>query len=344
MTIALALAAIMVASLVFYVLLAGADFGAGLWDLLSNGPGKEAQRNLIANAIQPIWEANHVWLILIFVLMFSGFPSAFGFIMVALYIPMLLMLLGIVLRGASFVFQAYSATSPGMQRTYARVFSVSSCFTPFFAGLILGSLSEDHVSVAGGTTLDAPDFHWLTPFSASVGLLTLALFAYLAATYLTVEAESEELRLTFRNRAIAAGLSTALLAITTVFLAGSYSHGLRDALLHNHRALGCELVAAVTTLMGLVALRYKRYRSARVMAAASACAVVVGWAVAQCPYLVRPDRTIFNSVGSENTVHDIVVASIAGAFVLFPSLALLLYVFKDQKRNRNIVSPADIRR
>ena len=343
MTIALALAAIMVASLVFYVLLAGADFGAGLWDLFSNGPLKEAQRDLIANAIQPIWEANHVWLILIFVLMFSGFPSAFGIIMVALYIPILLMLLGIVLRGSSFVFRAYSSTNPGMQRTYARVFSLSSCFTPFFAGLIVGSLSEDHAA-AGGTTLDARGFHWLTPFSASVGLLTLALFAFLAATYLTVEAESEELRLTFRNRAIAAGLTTTVLAITTFFLAGSYSHGLRDALLYNHLALGCELVAALTIIMGLVALRYKRYESARVMAAAFACAIVVGWAVAQCPYLVRPERTIFNSLGSENTAHDIVVASIVGAFVLFPSLALLLYIFKDEKRKIAIGSSVDLHR
>ena len=338
MTTALNLAAIMVAALLFYVLLGGADFGAGLWDLLSSGQSKVAQRDLIAKSIQPIWEANHVWLILIFVLMFSGFPSAFGFIMVALYIPILLMLLGIVLRGSSFVFQAYSTTNPGMQRTYSRVFSVSSCFTPFFAGLILGSLSEDHASVAGGTALDARTFNWLTPFSIFVGLLTLAIFAYLAATYLTVEAESDELRLTFRNRAMAAGVSTVLLAIATFVLAGSYSHGLRDGLLHNHLALGCELGAAVTMLMGLVALCYKRYRPARVMVAAFASAIVVGWAVAQCPYLVRPDKTIFNSMGSENTAHDVVVASIVGAFVLFPSLALLLYIFKDQKRKIFIAS------
>jgi cytochrome bd ubiquinol oxidase subunit II len=344
MTTALNLAAIMVVALVFYVLLAGADFGAGLWDLLSSGRSKEAQRDLVAKAIQPIWEANHVWLILIFVLMFSGFPSAFGFIMVALYIPILLMLLGIVLRGSSFVFQAYSATNAGMQRTYARVFSVSSCFTPFFAGLIIGSLSEDHASVVGGAALDARDFIWLTPFSISVGLLTLAIFAYLAATYLTVEAESEELRLTFRNRAIAAGVATAFLAIAIFFLAGSYSHGLWDGLLHNHLALGSGLGAAVTMLMGLVALFYKHYRSARVMVAAFACALVVGWASAQYPYLVRPDRTIFNSLGSENTAHDIVVASIVGAFVLFPSLTLLLYIFKDQKRKISIASSVEVRR
>jgi cytochrome d ubiquinol oxidase subunit II len=343
MTIALPLAAIMLASLVFYVLLAGADFGAGFWDLLSTGRSKVAQRDLIANAIQPIWEANHVWLILIFVLLFSGFPSAFGFIMVALYIPILLMLLGIVLRGSAFVFQAYSATNPGMQRTYARVFSVSSSFTPFFAGLIVGSLSDDHVSAAGAT-LDPRNFNWLTPFSITAGLLTLALYAFLAATYLTVEAESEELRLIFRSRAIAAGMATTVLAIAVFFLASSYPHGFREGLLHNHLALGCEVGAAIAMLVGLVALSYKRYRLARIMVSAFACAIVVGWAAAQYPYLVRPDRTIFNSIGSENTAHDIVVASVVGAFVLFPSLALLLYVFKDHKRGRSIASSAEIRR
>jgi cytochrome bd ubiquinol oxidase subunit II len=102
------LACIMMAAFVLYVLLAGADYGAGLWDLLSSGPSKEGQKELIANAIQPIWEANHVWLILIIVLMFSGFPLAFGTIMSALYVPILLFLIGIVLRGSSFVFRAYS--------------------------------------------------------------------------------------------------------------------------------------------------------------------------------------------------------------------------------------------
>src|SRR5580658_9579741 len=117
------LAGIMVASLVLYVLLAGADFGAGFWDLLSSGSLKDAQRDLIANAIQPIWEANHVWLILILVLLFSGFPSAFGDIMIVLYVPILLMLLGIVLRGSSFVFRAYSSAGDEMRRTWARIFS-----------------------------------------------------------------------------------------------------------------------------------------------------------------------------------------------------------------------------
>ena len=157
MTLTPLLAAVMVSSLVLYVLLAGADYGAGFWDLLSSGPSKEEQKNLIANAIRPIWEANHVWLILILVLLFAGFPRAFGVIMTALCVPISLMLLGIVLRGSSFVFRAYSTANSGTQRTYAYVFSASSSFTPIFAGIVLASLSDNRVVVAQSAFLNHAD-------------------------------------------------------------------------------------------------------------------------------------------------------------------------------------------
>src|SRR5262249_29741511 len=131
-------AAIIVAAIAIYAISGGADYGAGIWDLLSSGPSKDEQKVLIANAIRPIWEANHVWIIFVLVLLFSGFPRAFGTIMVALFIPILVALLGVVLRGSSFVFRAYSTTDSRMQRTYAYVFSAASCFTPLFLGIVLG--------------------------------------------------------------------------------------------------------------------------------------------------------------------------------------------------------------
>jgi cytochrome bd ubiquinol oxidase subunit II len=224
------LACIMVASLVLYALLAGADYGAGLWDLLSSGGNKEGQKELIANAIQPIWEANHVWLILIIVLMFSGFPLAFGTIMTALYVPILLMLIGIVLRGSSFVFRAYSVLDSRMQRAYGYVFSISSCFTPFFAGVILGSVSDDHVFVSQDVSLNGYVFNWLNPFTISTGVLTLALFAFLAAAYLTVEAPNDELRRLFRRRAGAAAAAASIMAILTFILSIHYAPGLAEGL------------------------------------------------------------------------------------------------------------------
>jgi cytochrome bd ubiquinol oxidase subunit II len=332
------LAAVMAGSLVLYVLFGGADYGAGLWDLLSSGPLKEEQKSLIANAIRPIWEANHVWLILILVLLFAGFPRAFGAIMIALYVPIFLMLLGIVLRGSAFVFRAYSTVNSSMQRTYAYVFSASSSFTPIFAGIVLASLSDDHIFVAHDESLNGYLFNWLSPFSLSVGLFALALFAYLAAAYLAVEAPDRELRRAFRRRAFAAGLASAGLAVGVFILADRYARGLRVGLLHNDLARCAEVVAMISLLVGLVALSRDHVRFARLMVALFAVSIVVGWATAQYPYLARPDITIFNSALSENVVRDVFFASLAGALVLFPSLAILFYVFKDQRKQSLFVA------
>lgn len=331
MTMTPLLATVMVSSLVLYVLLAGADYGAGFWDLLSSGPLKDEQKNLIANAIRPIWEANHVWLILILVLLFADFPLAFGVIMIALCIPLSLMVLGIVLRGSSFVFRAYSTANSGTQRTYAYVFSASSSFTPIFAGIVLASLSDDRVVVAQDESLNGYLFNWLNPFSISTGLFALALFAYLAAAYLAVEAPSAELRQAFRQRALAAGSASGVLAAATLVLTERYAHGFRTGLLHNNLAHCAEAGAAIS-LIGLIALFRDRVRIARWMVAVFAASVVICWAAAQYPYLARPDMTVFNSALSENVVRDVLFALTAGILVLFPSLALLLYVFKDQRK------------
>jgi cytochrome bd ubiquinol oxidase subunit II len=332
MPVTLILAAIIVVSLALYAVLAGSDYGAGAWDLLSTGPLKEEQKELIANAIQPIWEANHVWLILILVLLFTGFPKAFGAIMVALFIPVLLMLLGIVLRGSSFVFRAYSSIDSNMQRTCGYVFSMASCFTPFFLGVVLGALSAGHVVIADDISTNGYVSTWLNPFSIATGMLTLVLFAYLAAAFLTVEATNEEVRQSFRTRAIGAGLIAGCLEILAFALAAPYAPGIRDGLLHNAFASGAVIAAAIALIGGVAAVYKDSFRVARIIAAVHTGAIAIGWAAAQYPYIVRPGMTIFNSGSSDVTVRYVVIASVAGAFVLFPSLALLLYVFKDQRK------------
>jgi len=332
------LVGIMVISLVLYTLLGGADYGAGVWDLFSAGPSKEAQKEMIANAIQPIWEATHVWLILIIVLLFSAFPPAFGVVMVALHVPILLMLAGIVLRGSSFVFRAYSTTNSHMQRTCAYVFSISSCFTPLFAGIIIGAISDDHVLVSHDASVNGYIFNWLNPFTLSMGLLTLTLFAFLAAAYLTVEAPTEGLRIAFRRRAAFAGFVAAANLLLLYALSERYAPGLILSLIHNPLSLGSVLVSLVCLVLAFIAIFSRRDRLLRGMASISVGAVVVAWASAQYPYLIRPGQTIFDSVVSETVVRDVVIASAAGAIVLFPSLGLLLYIFKDQRRTRTISS------
>lgn len=332
------LACIMAAGLVIYVLLAGADYGAGLWDLLSSGPDKEQQQTLISNAIQPIWEANHVWLILIVVLLFSGFPLAFSEIMTALCLPLLLMVVGIVLRGSSFVFRAYTPANPRMQRFCGYIFSVSSCFTPFLGGAILGAVSGNSIQVVGDASVNGYLSNWLTPFTVSTGVLTLSLCAVLSAAYLIVEAPTPSIRRYFRQRAgVSAFVSVQALCVT-VFFGKREAPELITNLLHHPLAIGFEVAFAMFLLIACMALYKDNASLSRISAAACVSCAALSWVAAQYPYLVHPQRTIFNSVLSEDVVRDIVIACALGAIILFPSLALLFYIFKDKRRERAVVA------
>ena len=174
-------------SLILYALLGGADFGGGMWDLVATGPRATAQRKAIAAAIGPIWEANHVWLILVIVLLFTAFPRGFSAMMTALNIPLTAMLIGIVLRGAAFTFRKYGSQTDLVQWRWSTVFGAASFFTPLCQGMTLGALATGRIRVENGQVTSGFLAGWLTPFALACGIFALSLFAFLAATYLTVE-------------------------------------------------------------------------------------------------------------------------------------------------------------
>src|SRR2546423_971239 len=167
----------MLVSLTFYALLAGADYGGGVWDLFARGPRADEQRALIAHAIGPIWEANHVWLILVVVILFTAFPAAFATITTALHIPLTLLLIGIVLRGSAFTFRTYDSQRDSVQRRWSRTFSIASIITPVLLGVIVGALSSGTIHLEDGTFTSSFLSSWLTPFPFAVGLFALSLFA-----------------------------------------------------------------------------------------------------------------------------------------------------------------------
>src|ERR1700751_1270362 len=164
MSVDIVLAGIMLAALMIYSLLAGADYGAGFWDLICSGPRQQDKRDLISRAIQPVWETNHIWLILLVVLMFSGFPAAFSEISLGLAVPIFLILLGIVLRGSSYVFRAYFTGSVRTQLYWGNVFSISSSITPLFLGIVIGATSSDAVRVQDGVSENGFLWTWFHPF------------------------------------------------------------------------------------------------------------------------------------------------------------------------------------
>ena len=197
----LLLGGVMLVSLTFYVLLAGADYGGGVWDLFANGPRAPRQRELIAKAIGPIWEANHVWLILVVVLLFSAFPPAYALISTSLHVSLLLLLLGIVLRGSAFIFRAYDTAHSGQAR-WGHVFAMASLGTPILLGVVVGAISSGSIHQPGEHETLAYFFTWIAPFPFAVGLFALVLFALLAAVYLTLETDDPALQDDFRRRAI----------------------------------------------------------------------------------------------------------------------------------------------
>jgi cytochrome d ubiquinol oxidase subunit II len=322
------LAGAMMVSLTFYALMGGADFGGGVWDLFASGERKRAQRELIAEAIGPIWEANHVWLILVIVILFTAFPPAFAVIATALHIPLTLMLIGIVLRGSAFAFRSYDKRSDDAQRRWGRVFSIASLITPVWLGVVVGAISSGRVREESPTAIDGFISSWLAPFPFVVGLFALALFAFLAAVYLTVEAKDESLREDFRWRALAAAVAVGVMALVVFLLSVSGAPLIRERLGASWWTWPLQIATGVFAVGAIAALWKRRFRSARFCAAAQVTLILWGWGVAQYPYLVVPDLTISNAAAPTITLRLVWWALIVGAVLLFPSFYYLFRVFK----------------
>ncbi len=321
----------MLAALVLYSVLAGADFGGGVWDLCAGGPRRAEQRALIEKAIGPIWEANHVWLILVVVLLFAAFPPAFAAISVALHVPLLLFLLGVVFRGSAFTFRAYDLRGDRAQRRWGLVFSLASAAAPVVLGTIVGAIASGRIHVVGGVVESGFFETWLAPFPLLVGVFALALFAFLAATYLTCEAHTPELASDFRLRALAAGAVVGVLAVVTFAASFDGAPLIRAGLTERRWTWPFHAATAAAALTAFWSLHRRRFAVARLAAAAQVALIVIGWAASQYPYLLVPDLTLAGAAANPRTQHLVLVALIVGSVVLFPSLLVLYRVFKAKE-------------
>lgn len=352
-------AAVLLLGLIAYVLLGGADFGGGVWDLFATGPRKRQQRKAIAAAMGPVWEANHVWLIFVIVLLFTCFPGGYGPLAVALFLPFHLALIGIMLRGASFVFRGYrrpestegnssiasQRSTSGMSSTadshsaaksgreagaaWGTVFGVASVVSPFLLGAAFGAVTAGHVRVdPQGGVHQARAVVWLSPYAVGCGALALSACAYLAAVYLTVETEGE-LREDFRRRAILSGTSTAALAVLVLILAWHEAPWFVSQLLRLRSwpvlaaGVACFAASAWAVFGG-------RYRWSRIFAAGEIALLLLGWGIAHQPYLIYPDVTLADAAAPAATLAFVLTTLPFGVLVLVPSLWFLFKVFKSE--------------
>lgn len=324
-----ALAAVALIALILYGLTGGADYGGGVWDLLARGPRQGAQRALIRDAIGPIWEANHVWLILVIVILFTAFPKGFAVIATALHIPLTLMLIGVVLRGSAFTFRSYDTSGHG--RRWGTAFAIASLVTPILLGVNLGALGAGRIVVEGERVRSGFVKPWLAPFPFAVGALALCLFAYLAAVYLVVEAarrpDAKELAEDFRRRALIAGLVSAGVAVLVLLLGGAAAPVLYGRVF---RLWPLQLLTLALSGLAAAALWRRRYALARVAAAGQVALILLGWGLLQYPYIVLPSVELHAAAAPPQTLRLLLLVLGLGGPVLLPSFVYLFRVFKSR--------------
>jgi cytochrome bd ubiquinol oxidase subunit II len=324
---------VLLISLTIYVLTGGADYGGGVWDLLATGPRAGDQRELIAHAIGPIWEADHVWLSLVIVILFTAFPVAFAAIMTSLHVPVTLMLVGIVLGGCAFSFRSYGDEQT--RHSWGRVFAIASLLTPLLLGVVIGAIASGQVPENPRRLADFV-MPWLTPFCLSVGVSTLFVFAYLAAVYEPMETEDAELRNDFRLRAIASALAVGLMAAVVLLLSSPANLERADGQTVD---LASDMATSALALGAFYGLRTRRYRIARLCAAGQATLILWGWAFAQFPCLVEPNLTIYNTVAPPLTIRLLAAALALRALLALPSHGYLLAIFKSRAHKAAGVRP-----
>jgi cytochrome d ubiquinol oxidase subunit II len=313
---------------VLYGVLGGADFGGGVWDLFAGGPRREEQRAAIAHAMGPVWEANHVWLIFVIVVLFTAFPPAFAALSVGLFGLFHLVLVGITLRGAAFAFRGHEVANRGADH-WGTVFGVASVITPVLLGMAVGAVSAGSLRVHAGQVQVEGLTPWLAPVSLVIGTLALALCAYLAAVYLTVETKGE-LREDFRHRALLAGTAVVALAVLALPLLYFGTPHLWHGLLGVRAAPVLVSGGAAALLSGWALLR-RRFRLARAAVVAQVALLLLGWGLAQYPYLIYPDVTLHDAAAPHPTLRFMLYALPVGMALVVPSLWLLFRVFKRQQ-------------
>jgi cytochrome bd ubiquinol oxidase subunit II len=321
-----------------YVVFGGADFGAGFWSLIggSGGRGRRA-RELIDWAIGPVWEANHVWLIFVLVVLWTGFSAAFEAIFSTLFIPLSLAALGIVLRGSGFAFHKTARRLAG-RHLAERLFGLSSLLTPFFMGTVVGAVASGRVPV-GNATGD-PVSSWLNPLSVLIGALFVATSAYLAAVFLISDARrarGADLERYFTTRALAAAVAAGALAVAGVFVLRSEARYVYDGLTGD--GLPLVIASLLCGAAALVLVARGARRGARPLAVGAVVAVVCGWGIAQHPYLLPQDLTIDAAAAPSATLTALLIVFGVAVVLVLPAMALL-YTLSQRSLIEETASPA----
>lgn len=327
-------------AILLYFLLGGADFGAGIIELFTSDPNKSRTRRTMYQAIGPIWEANHMWLIIAVVILFVGFPRIYTQMSIYLHIPILIMLMGIIARGTAFTFRAYDAVKgERSQNVYNHVFVYSSFITPLFLGIIAGSAISGHIDVQTTSFLDAYVYSWFNLFSIAVGLFTVALCGFLAAIYLIGES-SDDIDV---KRFILKAKVLNILAFVfggLVFLAAEIENiHLASWIFGNPISLIAVIAASISLVLLWLTINKGKRLIARAFAAFQVSMILLSVGYRHYPNFIMikggTHMSLLTEHATEKTIDTLGTALLAGSLLILPSLFYLFYSFKDRNRTEH---------
>jgi len=323
-----AVACILGIGVLAYAIFGGADFGAGIWDLTAGGTERGSRpREVIDHSIAPVWEANHVWLIFIFVVLWTSFPTAYASITLTLFVPLTLAAIGIVLRGASFAFRK-AVLRTRDRRNFGAAFAFGSLLVPFCFGCVAGAIATGRIPDDG--TAGDPWHSWINPTSLLGGVLAIVTICFLSAVYLTFDADrlSDATMVEyFRRRAMGSAVAAGVVALAGIFIVHSDAPFLFDGL--TSRALPLVILSGAGGLTTLWLLHRESHRFARIAAIAAVGSIVVAWGVAQWPYIIPETMTFADTASPSGTLGAVLVAFALACIIVLPALGLLYRL--DQK-------------
>jgi len=322
-------------SILLYLLLGGADYGAGIIELFTSKKNRSITRDTLYSAIGPIWEANHMWLIIAIVILFVGFPTIYTTMSINLHIPLTIMLLGIIARGTAFTFRHYDAIEDDMQKLYNPIFEYSSFITPFFLGIIAGSAVSGHIDPQANTFLEAYIFSWLHWFAVAVGLFTVTICGFLASVYLIGEADNDQDRLRFAHKAQFFNIAAVVCGIL-VFVASIVDH---IPLLEWVFGNWVGRIAILSATLSLVLMWYLLYKGKltllRPLAGFQVTMILLTTTYRHFPNIVILKNggylSLLEHSGQEKTIYTLGMALLLGSIFILPALFYLIYSFQKKE-------------
>ena len=324
-------------SLILYCVLAGADFGAGILDffIFKKSEESDQDRKLISNAIAPVWETNHIWIILALVILFTAFPKAYSSMSVSLHVPLTLMLIGIILRGSAFAFGRYDAVKDRSQIIYSRVFVLSSIMTPIFLGIVVGAITLARFK-KNGDYFDMYISPWLNCFSVSVGIFLCSLFAFLASIFLIGETSDPNAKCRFRVRAKITNMA-AMICGGFVFVAARVSHfDILSAFTHRPISIATLMIATLLLIPLWISVRNGQVMFMRIWVGLQIACVLIGWFALQYPTMMKNNAgeliTIANGPAPTETLTYLLYELGVGSLIIFPAIVYLFFIFKRSAR------------